>query len=554
LGHNGFAKAWLPGLAAAVLFLALGLAFVPQAGIQMDEALFASPIYNPFPEFRSVNLFGHKAEVMLLSYLGAVKTQIYKPIFRRWKPSAYSVRTPVIFLGAATIWLFWRLLLRISGVRAATAGAFLLATDTTFLLTTVFDWGPVVLQHLLTVLGMLLVRRFYSDRTLWALSAGFFCFGLALWDKALFVWIFSGLICATLIVFPREIWQALRPKTLLAASCAFLAGASPFLLYNFQRRSGNVSSYLAFSTEGFTQKWHALRSTIDGSALFGYITGEDGDGYPREPQTLLERGACRVSRLAGEPRRNWMLHAYMVALGLGLVFGRSRVRKLLWFAVIAMAVAWFEMALTRNAGGAAHHAILLWPLPAMLAAVVFAEVSQRFPGHWGHLALTAAIGVLCTVNLLVTNQHYAQLVRNGAAGVWTDAIFKLPPALKRMEAAQIYAVDWGLFDNLRLLSRGTLPMEVGGEPLKENPEPQDWEALRRQLSSPGAVFLEWVDGREPTPGMNARLLRMAAQVGYALVPVERIEDRNGRPAFLILRSRLASPEQASLRPSAPPHR
>lgn len=520
----------------------------------MDEALFASPIYNPFPDFRSVDLFGHKAEVMLLSYLGAAKTQIYKPIFRRWKPSAYSVRTPVICLGAVTIWLFWWLLFRVSGVRAAVAGAFLLATDTTFLLTTVFDWGPVVLQHLLTVLGVLLVQRFYGSRSLPALGAGFLCFGLAMWDKALFAWMFSGLVCATLAVFPRESWQALRRKTLLVASTAFLAGASPFLLYNFQHRSGSVGTYLAFSTEGLEGKWHALKSTIDGSALFGYITGEAEDGHPRDPGTPLERGACWLSRLVGEPRRNWMLHAYVVALGLGMVLWRSPARKPLLFAVIAMGVAWFEMALTRNAGGAAHHAILLWPLPTMLAAVVFAEASQRLPGHWGRLALTVGISVLCMVNLLITNQHYAQLVRNGAAGVWTDAIFKLPPALKRTGASQIYAVDWGLFDNLRLLSRGTLPMEVGGEPLKENPGPQDWEALRRELSSLGAVFLAWAEGREPTPGINARLRRMAAEAGYTLDPVETIEDRNGRPAFLILRSRWVSPQRATVPLFARPHR
>jgi len=42
-------------------------------------------------------------------------------------------------------------------------------------------------------------------------------------------------------------------------------------------------------------------------------------------------------------------------------------RRAVLFALIAMTVAWLQMAITANAGGSVHHTILLWPLPQLLS-------------------------------------------------------------------------------------------------------------------------------------------------------------------------------------------
>src|SRR5579859_5170804 len=176
---------------SSLFFVMIGLTLIPQAGIEGDEALFGSAIYHPEEAVHTIKLFRHRVPLMQMSYLGSLKSWIYAPIFNRWKPSAASIRFPALVLGAATIWLFWLLLRRIAGYRAAAVGSILLATDTSFLLTTCFDWGPVVLQHLLLVSGVLCLGRFYQDHQRRFLAAGFFFFGLGLWDKALFVWILS---------------------------------------------------------------------------------------------------------------------------------------------------------------------------------------------------------------------------------------------------------------------------------------------------------------------------------------------------------------------------
>jgi hypothetical protein len=90
---------WATPLAASLSFILIGLAFIPQAGIQNDEALFASGIYEQTGIAQGVKILGHRIPVMLNSYLGAFKSWVYAPIFRFWRPSPFSLRVPVVLLG-----------------------------------------------------------------------------------------------------------------------------------------------------------------------------------------------------------------------------------------------------------------------------------------------------------------------------------------------------------------------------------------------------------------------------------------------------------------------
>src|SRR5207302_6860219 len=129
---------WSTPLISSLLFILIAFAFIPQAGVQNDEALFASGIYQQMGIAQGVKVFGHRIPLMLMSYLGTLKSWLYAPIFRFWKPSDYSLRVPVILASGATIWLFWSLLRRIAGDRAAAIGVVLLASDTLFLITSCF--------------------------------------------------------------------------------------------------------------------------------------------------------------------------------------------------------------------------------------------------------------------------------------------------------------------------------------------------------------------------------------------------------------------------------
>src|ERR1035437_2229223 len=143
----------VPALAACLLFFLSGSAFVSHLGIQNDEALFANGIFKPYAVAYKYTWGSNGLPLMLMSYLGTLKSWIYRPIFQRFSIGVWAMRVPMLLAGAASVWLFYLLLRRVAGQRTALFGCGLLATDSLYLLTTCLDWGPVALQHLLLVSG-----------------------------------------------------------------------------------------------------------------------------------------------------------------------------------------------------------------------------------------------------------------------------------------------------------------------------------------------------------------------------------------------------------------
>ena len=176
----------------AFLFVFLGIVLIPYAGLESDEVLFTPPLYGPINTAFAIRLFHHTVPLMVMSYIGALKTFVYWPLSWIFPVNVYFVRLPMVLVGAATVLIFYKWAAIFAGSRGALLAAALLATDPTFLLTDTFDWGPVALQHLLVVSGCLLIAR-------GRLSWGTFLFGLALWNKAIFLWTLSGLTLAAFL-------------------------------------------------------------------------------------------------------------------------------------------------------------------------------------------------------------------------------------------------------------------------------------------------------------------------------------------------------------------
>src|SRR5438094_112537 len=103
-------------LAACLMFLITGWMFLARLGIQNDEALFANGIFKPYA-VASVLRIGHsRLPLMLMSYLGTLKSWIYRPVFQLFGTGVQAMRAPMLLAGACSIWLFYLLLRRIAGV------------------------------------------------------------------------------------------------------------------------------------------------------------------------------------------------------------------------------------------------------------------------------------------------------------------------------------------------------------------------------------------------------------------------------------------------------
>ena len=278
-------------LIACGLFVLAGLAFLPLLGIESDEALFAIVFFKPQGGGYVYRIAHAELPLMILSYLGTLKSWIYRPIFKIFGMGVWSTRVPVILAGAATVWLLYRILLKISGRRAALIGCSLLATDAAYLLTSTFDWGPVALEHLLLLGATLLLIRFWEHRQEAALAAAFFLFGLALWNKALALWMLSGIGLAAVVTIPRQILDVATPRRVGLAALCLCLGALPLILYNIRplwlHGAGGLADAPAASAARVAAK--GVRRLIG-----------SGRASPAQPARL--RLLCRPSADAPGPR------------------------------------------------------------------------------------------------------------------------------------------------------------------------------------------------------------------------------------------------------------
>jgi len=123
-------------------------------------------------------------------------------------------------------------------------------------------------------------------------------------------------------------------------------------------------------------------------------------------------------------------------------------------------------------------------------------------------------------------------VRNGGGMNWTDAIFKLSDYMKGVRASNVFCVDWGMLDSLRLLNRGKLPLRVGTDPItKPELNAEERAMLQRMMSKPDHVFINHTKDFEFFRGVNDKLVKYAAAAGYRREVQAVIADSYGRPVY-----------------------
>src|SRR5258706_1173653 len=133
-------RTWAALAAIALVFVGCAMLFVPGLGISPDESLIGNGIYERGAPWYAWTFGDFELPVMLISYLGALKTWLYSGIFAIFPPGPVSLRLPTVLAAAVSLVLFFRLLDRVAGRRAAFIGTLLLATDTSYLLISATDF------------------------------------------------------------------------------------------------------------------------------------------------------------------------------------------------------------------------------------------------------------------------------------------------------------------------------------------------------------------------------------------------------------------------------
>jgi hypothetical protein len=540
MSNRVFARSALFLLAISAFFACAGVVFIRYPGLQNDELFFAPPIFVPQTAFYAVRAFGAQIPVMVMSYTGALKTWIYAGVFSVWEPSRWSVRMPVLLVCLATIWLTWIWARMVACRRVAIAAVALLGTDAMFLLTGVLDWGPVALQHLLMMAGLVGVTCFAKTGSRWALGFGFFLWGLGLWDKALLIWLLVGFAVAVICVYPFEVKRRISPATAAIALGAFVIGAAPLIWYNIDRHGETATANATFSTDSYILKLKVLGMSLDGSSLFSYLVDADAATPQRPPRGVVERVAFAVHQGMGTHKHNWFLPALALAVVALPLLRRSRFFKPMAFLLIASVVAWVQMFLTHNAGGGAHHAVLLWPMPMLFASMAIVAAAESFP-RYGSAIFVSIVSLLVIGNLLNENEYLTHFAVRGGIGGWTDAVYPLSGSLD--DSTWVGTVDWGYTNDLRVLHKGHIKLFNTSDYLpKSQGKSASIEELKEMVGNPGLLFVQHTESKQLVPHVNDVLRTRAQELGYTERLEQRVADSSGDPVFEIFRfERQASP-------------
>lgn len=513
------ARIVLAGLSLA--FIAAAALFVSRLGIEADEAMVGNGIYQYGAPLYSWHFGENEVPVMLLSYLGGFKTWLVHPWLDLWAPGRTSLRFPMILAGAATFWLFFALLDRIHGRLTAWIGTLLLATDPSFLLIEATDFGFVALQFVFKLSALLLLIHFHREGRLWALAAAFFLLGLALWDKAVFLWVLFGLGVAALVAIPKELRQHATVRNFAIALGSGLLGALPLVIYNIARPLETLRSNAKVAGEPVFAKAEILWRTLDGYVMFGFMTSPQPHPVTGVARHWFQSFSLRLSEWTHHPRHDLMLVALAAACVALPFLWRTDARKPMLFGLVVSVATWFAMALTTGAGAAAQHVILLWPFPILVAAVALSYAPRS-------IAIVAA-AVLCLSNVAVTNNYYADLIRNGPAIYWSDAVDPLNRYLLSVRPDFVFIGDWGFLETLNLLNEGALPVVSA--------DTTDEAAIQAMLAARNSVFVFHSPVFAFQPELRARIESAARNHGWEQEHLQTIYDQNGRPTFDVFRFR-----------------
>lgn len=437
-------------LAGALAFFAwCALSAIAHPGPQYDEVLFVNgALGGHYANGSFVSARFHGVVTMLMPYIGALKSWLYAPLFELFGVSMSTIRVPAVAAAATTICIAFALARRLFGVWPAALLAVLLATDPNYIAMSKTDYGPIVLSGLLRVGALaayLAWMRTGSLRYVWLLAGSV---ALGIFNKVDFLAFAAALALAAVVVDHRRIVARVRGRPRGTAFAAVALAAVLVVeyaeIYVPARAFPATESGAGFSGR-LHEVWTLYQNTMDGSGFYGYMTGT-----PLGQRTAIAAATVVVVALA----------AAFVSWGLRcrrtLAEPPAAAVRTTGFLLVLLLAVGFALAATPAAVGP-HHAMLLWPLPALLAvSLVSAATRLRSPA--ARIAGTAVLA-LGLVGLAGTQIRVADTYRSAFASDrawppgWTTEAYPLASAVRRYAPGvdAILTVDWGIANQLLAL-------------------------------------------------------------------------------------------------------
>jgi hypothetical protein len=443
--------------------------------------------------------------------------------------------------------LTWGVLRDYLDERVASLAVLLLAVNPTYVFWS--RMGGWVAQPMLPIflLALWCLFRWYRSRRSGYLIGAALCLGFGLSTKLLFIWAWTALAVAWLLMSPwierrggwrRWFWplQGLNAGTLALVLTMVVLGSGIVLLYNLQ--GAGTFHFVADHILGADAGQTTLGEAIISAGLYA----------SHDLRTLLD-GSWFAAMIGGPYSNPLAVPVFLASIIVVPVLAvthqlKYRLKRLGLLAILLVCFVVQSSAVSISRG--AEHLILVWPIPQTFVAVALiglgdvlaAALPARRPLWIAGLGLLALI--FAGSEVWTTYRYHTTLAQSGGSGHFSDAIYELAQDLEQPGTPPVIALDWGFLRNLQLLSESRI--NVVERFTYSSPPSEEFEAYLEDLvRKPDALYLFHTPKYTAFPGHWEAFDRAAYRHGLVPIPVKTYRQRDGQPVYLLYR---LAPSQA----------
>jgi hypothetical protein len=439
---------YLPFAVLAVIigsYFFLATARLDMPGLYYDECIFVNAAIGG-----TSGAFIHKVvlgvPVMIMSYIGALKSFLYYPVFYYFGVSPITIRLPIIIFSSATIVFSFLLGNRLFGRFGALLLAGLLATDPAFVYNIRLDFGPVALMLLFKMAGLYFFFEYLATRRTRFVCLLALSLLLGFYDKLNFIWFIVAFFMSAALVYGRELYavflgnrKALSSLLILFLVCmtiGFFALVLPALSNPSGMPQQSISDKILYISNIFY-------STMGGSWPFTAVF--DRDNIPRTFAIYLVFSVAAA-----------LLSSLWFRFGRTIKEEGRPEDKVIWFFLLLFVIVFLEILCTKQAGGP-HHLMMLYPLHYLILFAGLRFLWTFLPERFASLGVS---GCLLMYVVVIAGQLYADNIYISAfrdkrqfTPAWDPAIYRLSDFLEKSGADSVVCADWGLQTQLFSLAQ-----------------------------------------------------------------------------------------------------
>lgn len=507
----------LVALIGLVIFVSVGTFDIRAPGLYYDEALFVNGALGGITDLFVYKRFA-EIPVMLMPYIGALKSWLYYPIFKIFGVDLVTIRLPVVLLGALSLWLTWQYVQKQFGLLAAVFFILMAALEPSTVFHSRLDWGPTALMMVFRAGLLLALISWFETGEKRFLVLAFLFTGLGTFDKLSFMWIATSAFVAGLFVYPERFFRerTIKAKTALTwlamgfIALAVLVAALSALGIKLIQEIGISDIDTRFKTF-----FYLLGLTIKGEGVYSFVVKGGHQAFDVQGYAL-----ALVSGFA------------IWGLVVGVRLGKISLRRLIYLALVILLLG-VQVFFTKKATGP-HHFAVFAPLWLIFVAVGLSGAVHVIQGR--SLVLARVLGLLSITVVMATSLRCDLAYIDGFKKLqinphWDEASSTaLTLALESQKGiTHAVAVDWGIATNVQALSNNRLRVMDLWPIFNDGLNMDQLSWVRTEFVDKGAAFVLHVEGREAFPSTRINFMNAIKEDGWAMRQIMTIKTADGRP-------------------------